>query len=143
MKTYEEIKAGTTLADIMQGIVFNKVEKITSPYGEDELVFATDAGYKVIFYHGQECCERVNIEDVCGDLNDLVGVPLMVANQSSRHEEDESGFESITWTFYTFRTVKGTVDVRWFGGSNGYYSERVSVRIVHPEWVNEIVYPVS
>jgi hypothetical protein len=35
--------------------------------------------------------------------------------------------ESMTWTFYKFRTTGGDLWVRWLGESNGYYSERVTV----------------
>ena len=99
--------------------------------GEDELYFAFSDGLVVKFHHDQDCCECVEIEDVVGDWNDLVGHPLLVADvrtdESSPKTEGSFDDDSTTWTFYTFRNQGGSVDVRWYGTSNGYYSERVDV----------------
>jgi hypothetical protein len=84
----------------------------------------------VRFQHHQDCCESVYIEDICGDLDDLVGAPLVEAEEVSDYEGEATGDESYTWTFYKFATRKGFVTVRWYGSSNGYYSESVSVDVV-------------
>ena len=94
----------------------------------DEIVFVTDTGARYVMYHTQNCCESVDIDDICGDLADLVGSPITLAEESSNSEvmpRGDSSPESYTWTYYKFATVKGYVDIRWYGDSNGYYSERV------------------
>jgi hypothetical protein len=78
----------------------------------------------------------VEIDDICGDLNDLIGTPILFAecvgnpDYEPSEEEDErrSNHDSYTWTFYKFSTIKGSVTVRWCGSSNGYYSEEVNFR---------------
>ncbi len=95
--------------------------------GDEELRFLYPDGSGFRLFHEQDCCESVTIEDVCGDLDDLVGSPILVAEEVS--SEDRPALseheESYTWTFYKFATIKGTVTVRWYGASNGYYSESV------------------
>ena len=92
----------------------------------DELVFETVDGRTFKFYNQQDCCEDVVIDDIVGDLNDLVGSPILLAEESvSDSEYSDEWYESVTWTFYRFATIKGYVDVKWYGSSNGYYSESV------------------
>lgn len=93
----------------------------------DEITFTTATGDIYRMFHDQDCCESVTITDIAGDLKNLIGAPLTMAEESTNCE-DSAGIESLdsfTWTFYKFATVKGFVDIRWLGESNGYYSESV------------------
>lgn len=94
---------------------------------DEELVFKNEDG-SYVFYHDQDCCEHVRIEDIVGDLQDLVGSPILRAEEAMSHDEDDSVCG--TWTFYKFATFKGYVDVRWLGESNGYYSEEVDLAFI-------------
>jgi hypothetical protein len=97
----------------------------------EELIFTLDTGEAYKLYHLQDCCEGVNIEDVIGDLNDLVGSPILMAEEVTHSGENPEGVpvkdyqDSYTWTFYKLATIKGYVTIRWYGESNGYYSESV------------------
>lgn len=101
--------------------------------GNEKLVFSAKDGTQYEMYHDQDC-ESVTIEDVAGNLGDLIGVPILKAEEVSNTEESaermaakEAGSDdSWTWTFYHLGTVNGYVTIRWYGTSNGYYSERVS-----------------
>jgi hypothetical protein len=97
----------------------------------EELYFLTDGGEQFKLFHEQDCCERVYIEDICGDLNDLLGSPILLAEEVSNERElDTEDDLSQTWTFYKIATNKGAVTIRWLGTSNGYYSERVDFATV-------------
>ena len=100
----------------------------------DEVSFVTEDGRTLRMYHDQDCCESVSIESVTGDVADLIGSPILVAEESSSDEWPEGAekpdylADSYTWTFYKIATVKGWVDIRWYGCSNGYYSEGVDCK---------------
>lgn len=97
--------------------------------GDAEIVFEFTDGTAFCLNHSQNCCESVYIESVVGDWTDLIGHPLLVCEETGgvipANHEPHDGSE--TWTFYKFAGIKGYVDVRWYGSSNGYYSERVDL----------------
>lgn len=61
----------------------------TGSVGEDTMTFRSDDGWQFSFYHNQDCCESVYIEDICGDLEDLVGAPVLLAEEVSSQEREE------------------------------------------------------
>ena len=110
--------------ELMKGKTFVQVK---GAVGDDEMIFVTAEGECFRFAHEQDCCEAVDINDIVGNLEDLVGEPLLVAEEvTNAIEPKEEHYGSCyTYTFYKFATIKGWVDVRWLGESNGYYSESV------------------
>jgi len=91
---------------------------------QDCIIFKAEDGSEYALTHYQDCCESVYIESIAGELSDLVG-SLIVRAESSCSEGIPVTNDSSTWTFYKFATIKGYVDIRWCGESNGYYSEAV------------------
>ncbi len=97
----------------------------------DNIIFETTEGVRYRMYHDQDCCESVDIEDINGDLDDLIGSPILQAEESTNTTDTLGRIEypdSFTWTFYKFATIKGYVTIRWLGESNGYYSEEVDFK---------------
>ena len=97
---------------------------LTSVVNEDDerIVFTTNTGQRFALFHEQDCCESVRVEEIIGDLSDLVGSPITEAAEETSAVETDDG----TWTFYKIGTRKGSVTLRWLGESNGFYSESVN-----------------
>lgn len=140
MKLKDKIKTGKfwdgrtyyePVIEDMIGVQFHSIN-VTG----DSMTFRCSEG-EFIFKHDQDCCESVDIESITGDILDLVGTPILKAEESSGETPSDYVFDyepdSYTWTFYKFATIKGYVDVRWLGVSNGYYGERVSLEFIPAE----------
>lgn len=96
----------------------------------EEVIFKFSDGNAVKMWHCQDCCESVAVYEIDGDLEDLIGGLIIDFREDIKVDEDAPGRswdESWTWTFYNITTSKGSVNIRWLGESNGYYSESVSI----------------
>lgn len=103
---------------------------ISGGIGDDLLTFVASDNTVYRMYHYQDCCETVYVEDICGDLADLIGTPILTAEESTSDVNPEGVTpptyqDSFTWTFYRIATASGSVVIRWYGDSNGYYSTSV------------------
>ncbi|WP_395046188.1 hypothetical protein [Flavobacterium sp.] len=66
----------------LKGKVLSKIEKIDNK----EFIFHLENGETYKMYHDQDCCESVSIEDINGDLDDLIGTPILLAEEVSNDE---------------------------------------------------------
>jgi hypothetical protein len=123
----KEIKENTLpeFKDLLGHILTDiKVDK-----AREYVLFTTSSGDQYKLYHPQDCSEQVCLEEVVGDLTDLLNSPILFAEESSNEGEYEASSDIYKWTFYKLSTNKGSVTLRWYGTSNGYYS--VDVLFTH------------
>lgn len=106
-------------------LVGKTLENVTEDGLEVDFKVSETERYRL--FHDQDCCESVYIESIDGDLNDLIGTPIIMAEEVSNADEGplSEWEDSFTWTFYKLATIKGYVTIRFYGSSNGYYSESV------------------
>lgn len=111
--------------NVLIGEVLTSITK-----SKEQIFIATQSNKMFVMEHQQDCCESVDIHEILGDANDVIGLPIIKAEEleSSKHVDavDESA-DSFTWTYYELATEKGRYVVKWFGSSNGYYSETPSL----------------
>ena len=121
MKTIKNVEdlVGETITKINGGFV-----------GSEEIEFVLQERESHFLYYEHDCCASCDVNDIIGNLDDLLNTPLLMAEEvdGTIPDQDPNNDESYTWTFYKFATIKGYVTIRWYGSSNGYYSESVSFR---------------
>ena len=98
--------------------------------GSEEITFVADDGRSWFMGHVQDCCEVVEVNELIGEISDLLASPILRAEMVQSEQDGEprpsDWAESWTWTFYKLATIRGEVVLRWLGQSNGYYSEAVN-----------------
>lgn len=113
-------------------LIGQSLKEIIGGIDSDELIFITNENKKYKMYHSQNCCESVSIDDIIGNLEDLLNSPILLASEDTSNENPEEikkeYQDSFTWTFYNIATKKGHVTIRWYGVSNCYYSESVDFK---------------
>lgn len=114
-------------------LVGKTITRITGKIGDETLTLNCSDGTTYQMQYYSDCCASCTLEDVVGELDNLLGSPILKAEEVESHTnppdvkpETIEYQDSFTWTFYHLSTVKGTVTLRWYGSSNGYYSESVT-----------------
>lgn len=112
---------------------------------QDQITFTLSSGARLYMFHERDCCEAVWIEDINGDITDLLHTPILLAEERTERKvtsytvgQEPYSYESPIfqqWTFYTFRTIKGSVDIRWCGETEGPYSLAVEYKLEEPPHV--------
>lgn len=109
---------------------------------ETSLLLEFESGNGLLLTHYQDCCEYVAIDDIVGGkLEDLKGQKILKFEEVINIDLDEKPknldideeIYSSTWTFYKISTFKDDITIRWFGTSNGWYSEKVDVEHITDE----------
>lgn len=121
----------TVPVETVIGVTMKRVVRDRTGF-DDRILFEAESGQQWEMVYVPDCCANCNIDEIVGDLTDLVGVPIAMAEESTNSDRPRADADvqpdSFTWTFYKFATNKGYVTVRWYGASNGYYSETATFR---------------
>ena len=125
------------MSDSIDALIGLTLKEVIVDIKNDIITFTSECGQQFRMMHHQDCCETVNIEDIEGDIEDLIGSPIVVAETVSDEMQKainliiplpEKDGEYEQWTFYRLATAKGWVVIRWYGDSNGYYSTDVDFK---------------
>lgn len=111
-----------------ESLVGETITHIDVDESQSEILFTTQSGKQILVHHWQQCCEEVKLAGIDGDIYSLVG--WVARDISEETEEGKSGDGTWTKTVLTFRVGGLAVVTRWFGESNGYYSENVDFSLV-------------
>jgi len=118
-----------------KGKTFTNIE-----YHDDEKITFQEENENVYrMYHRQDCCERVRVEQIRGNLSEIENEEIIEVEKGTWSNEDPFGapfdnsdaWASYTWTAFRFKTNRTETTIWWLGESNGYYYEGVDIAQVN------------
>lgn len=118
------------LEEVPFTVLNNKTIVDVSINARDSVVsFVTSENDVYYLCHIDECCEDVDLIDISGDLQSLIGQKILFAEEVSNDSDTplDNLQDSYTWTYYKLASRGGYITLSWFGISNGYYTESVSL----------------
>lgn len=112
----EEAGFSATSISEMAGKTLTKIDVI-----DNEIIkFIGADGSEFIMLHVQDVALSY-VDDIIGDMNDLIGSPIAIAHKSSgRSGVTENEFlinDEYLWTLFHLATDEGWVTFRWFATS--------------------------
>lgn len=100
-----------------------KITKVTA--SEEEVLLECSDGSRYKMVHYQDCCEHVHLTNPEEALK-LQDAMVLLASENNPEDKPLNEYDdSYTWTFFTIVTDNGVHILKWYGTSNGYYSESV------------------
>ncbi|MDR3714847.1 MAG: hypothetical protein P4L51_18710 [Puia sp.] len=106
-------------------ILGRKLKRVEVDPAGTEVLFTLADGAQYRMGHARNCCEKVWIADITGDLDDLENAWILMAEEISHGGDEKSYPYSDSWAFYKIASIRGYVTICWQGRSNGYYRTRV------------------
>lgn len=88
------------------------------------IIFRSEEG-DFVLKHEQNCCEKVYLSEIVGDLTDFIGKQILDAEEATQKCDDN--YTSNSWTFYKLRADYAYATIVFRGSSNGYYSEKAQL----------------
>lgn len=129
----DNIEGGCEPEDILKMAEGRVIASVTGETGDETAEIVFEDGSSLLLWHEQDCCEHVVLDEIQGSVATAVGERVLDAVVHRSIDEDEDALsmdlydDSFTWTYYTIRTRNATLVFRWYGASNGYYSEEVDL----------------
>jgi len=96
--------------------------------------FLSDGSILQIAYH-HDCCASCSILDMDCEDSDFINQKILSLEIVESEDPPPGDYtpDSYTWSFVKFSTTKGHFTMRWYGESNGYYSESPTIQAIDAE----------